>query len=204
MEKTRIFLELIVGKTHTVEVLVHLRRHDTAWYHSSPDHKKELIALLGAKVLRKQFENDITSYHEKRRPKDPNKVEVGEKNVHVSKKVCLKRKRGKKDLPDELPANKPKRDITYAFSDSIQITYRLEEITPYESATLMVQAGTTKDLSVCHLPKLPKRLVLWCFPRKKGFDATDPDPEDSGFPRPELIPIGSLFRSQIIDNDETK
>lgn len=204
MEKTRVYFELVVGKTHTVEVLVHLRRHDTAWFHSSPEPKKELIALLGMKVLRKQFVNDISTYHEKRRPKDKTQAEVGEKNVVVSKKVGIKRKRGKKDLPEELPADKPKRDVTHAFSDSIQITYRLEEINPYESATLMVQTGAMKDLKVRQLPKLPKRLVLWCYPRKNGFDVTDPDPEDSGFPRPELIPIGSLFRPQIIDFDNTK
>ena len=50
------------------------------------------------------------------------------------------------------------------------------------------------------LRKIPKQIVMWCFP----FDPTDPHKdmelstemdgvEGGGFPRPEMIPISSLF-----------
>jgi hypothetical protein len=204
-QSTRVFLELVVGNTHSVEVLIHFRRSDAEWFHSSPEHKEELISLLGNKVLPIQFAKDIEAYHEKRKPRDPNApVEVvGEKNA--PKKAIAKRKRGKKDQLQDLPTEKTKRDVTHAFSDHIKIAYRLQEITQYESATLMVQpSGETKELKVRQLVKLPKRLVLWCYPRSEGSDPTDPDPDDSGFPRQELIPIGSIFRQQVIDVDGSK
>lgn len=204
-EKTRVFLELVVGNTHSVEVLIHLRRNDAEWFHSSPQHKEELLVLLGHKVLPKQFAKDIETYHEQRKPKDANALieVVGENNA--PKKAVTKRKRGKKVQLQELPAEKTKRDVTHAFSDHLKITYRLQEIPQYESATLMVQpSGGTKELQVRQLVKLPKRLVLWCYPRRMGSDPTEPDPDDAGFPRQEFIPIGSIFRQQVNEGDGSK
>jgi len=191
-QKTRVSLELIVGTTHTVEVLIHLRRQDTAWFHSVPEHKQELIVLLGDKILRKQFEKEIIAYRAKRWPKQSHTVEVGESGV--SKKARAKPKRGRDDLCQDPTVEKPKRDIMHAFSDNIQVTYRLQEIIPYESATLMVQSHDKNDFQFCQLEKLSKRIILWCYPRRESSNLNELDPEDLGFPRPELIPIGSIFR----------
>jgi hypothetical protein len=82
----------------------------------------------------------------------------------------------------------------HAFRDNIQITYRLQEIIPYESATLMVKSGDQSDFQFCQLEKLPKHIILRCYPRRGCSNLIELDREDVGFPRPEeLIPIGSNF-----------
>ena len=77
----------------------------------------------------------------------------------------------------------------------------MEEINDKQGATLIFpKNNTNKDKPASkgpppkfrQLPKLSKRIVLWCYPR----DETDEDSliEGQGFPRPEMVPITSLFR----------
>jgi hypothetical protein len=111
-----------------------------------------------------------------------------------------------------------KPDVTILFGETLQITYRMEE-TPTGSLTLLYKNATstssdevdntatgekkkkkrkqrntlTTDVSFRALKALPKRLVLWCYPFDQN-SPTKPNPQDSGFPRPEMIPLTSLFQ----------
>jgi len=111
-------------------------------------------------------------------------------------------------------------DIKFAFGDDdIQITYKVEVVKTMNSATLSY--NIIRDASSCaddshnnitkaakkpsdgkaikrlssfrRLEKLPKRIVIWCYP----FDPLNPKEltleKGGGFPRPEMIPISSLF-----------
>mmetsp|Transcript_20330 Transcript_20330/g.24263 ORF Transcript_20330/g.24263 Transcript_20330/m.24263 type:complete len:310 (+) Transcript_20330:59-988(+) len=111
-------------------------------------------------------------------------------------------------------------DIKFAFGDDdIQVTYKVEVVKTMNSATLSY--NIIRDASSCgggshnnitkaakkpsdgkvikrlssfrRLEKLPKRIVIWCYP----FDPLNPKEltleKGGGFPRPEMIPISSLF-----------
>jgi hypothetical protein len=193
---TRTFLELRVGNTHTLEVLLHLRQKDRAWFGS--EQREEVLQLLTARVLPREFDKEVEAYHEKLNGTAVPKV--GEKNNksqnqinQPSKKKGAKRKRKAKAAPPPpVPEEKPRRDVRHVFGDNVQLTYRLEEIGTDCGATLSISYDNG-DLVHKQYPKLSKRLVVWCFPSQEG-DSTDQDPTDGGFPRPELIPIAALFQ----------
>lgn len=200
---TRTFLELRVGRTHTVDVLLHLRRSDVKWFHSSADNKKELFRLLSQHIIFRECEKEIQEFHDVRNGIRP-VVEVGEKNKPKAKKG-KKRKKGEPAEPSE-PKEKPKRDIRHVFGTGIQVTYKTEEVSDKEGASLIFPKSATNDEKKSNtkgpapkfrqLPKLSKRIVLWCYPRDEATDdsTVSPAPEGQGFPRPEMVPITSLFR----------
>ena len=118
-------------------------------------------------------------------------------------------------------------DISYLFAETLQVTYRAEEIKTSDSVTLLFnnkadqgketdknansskgkrkqpvdadddsgKKGSTKVLATATfrtLKKLSKRIIIWVYP----FDPANPSapiPEGGGFPRPEMIPLTSLF-----------
>ena len=110
-------------------------------------------------------------------------------------------------------------DKSYLFGETIQITYRVEELPVSNTATLIYDGSQTEDevqdkdrgaeeeggeisggvlrkedsvTTFRRLEKIPKQIVVWCY----QFDPknpTEPIPDDGGFPRPELVPISLLF-----------
>lgn len=109
--------------------------------------------------------------------------------------------------------------IGYLFGDTIQLTYKVEEIPANSCATLMYdeigereplddaernkkEQNGSEDTATSHdnvmfssMLKIPKRILVWCYP----FDVSNPtvpNPPGGGFPRPELVPITSLFRNE--------
>ena len=99
---TRTFLELQVGRTHSMDILLHLRQADVKWFHSSPDLKKELFRLLSQHVIFREFEKEIQEYHDIRNGIRPAIVEVGEKNKPKGKK-------GKETQGSPSPSNQQKK-----------------------------------------------------------------------------------------------
>ena len=125
-------------------------------------------------------------------------------------------------------------DVQYLFADTLQVTYRVEDISTTNSATLLfndpagsnasanedanpeeaaTDASRSKKRSAHNttatkrdntskaggtlatyrqLKKLSKRIVIWVYPFDPA-NPTAPNPEGGGFPRPELIPLTSLF-----------
>mmetsp|Transcript_37601 Transcript_37601/g.81936 ORF Transcript_37601/g.81936 Transcript_37601/m.81936 type:complete len:283 (+) Transcript_37601:235-1083(+) len=266
----RTFLELSVGTTHTVEVLVHLRRSDLSWFNDPnelSDHQTQLFTLIGRRILPKEcgddIETDLAAWRHKRRKIG---ILIGEKNIAESSATASgaaaaaasasgrdkkgKKKtgkgRGKKGSKNKKGANakagtkttlaalaggnkkkgaKTKRDmdVQYLFADTLQVTYRVEDISTTDSVTLLFNDpddsvnGDTKSAAADkassmskkkrsapnaskaggtlatyrQLKKLSKRIFIWVYP----FDPANPTAPNpgGGFPRPELIPLTSLF-----------
>ena len=279
----RTFLELSVGTTHTVQVVIHLRRSDLEWFNNPndlPDHQSQLFNLIGRRILPQEcgeeIETDLAAWRRKRRKIG---VLIGEKNIAAggaqsssapsSSSTLGKGKkkggravsgRGKKGggrkgtnakagtkislaalAGGSKKGAKTKRnvDVVYLFADTLQVTYRVENVSTSDSVTLLFNdpvdvsaaakerpkaessgkdgidvmskkrsaaisadpGDTKKDraknagnslATFRQLKKLSKRIVIWVYP----FDPTNPtapNPEGGGFPRPELIPLTSLF-----------
>uniref|UniRef100_A0A7S4V4P0 Uncharacterized protein n=1 Tax=Ditylum brightwellii TaxID=49249 RepID=A0A7S4V4P0_9STRA len=285
---SRTFLELGVGGTHTIEVLLNLRHVDIKWWNSDvSSHQKQLFRLLGRRVLPAECSAEIEQYHHKKRRRagggiGKKSIVIGEKNIKAASaaggieragggktKADKKRqttgraarKRGLDKLEPDVSAasrketqktapskekkiglsadnssNNAGQDALYIFGDTIQATYRVEDIDPTESATLLYEddgdecCSTIRDsdgddnnvptskvssrkrrvnaakgpsssrqksskLKIAtfrQLIKIPKRIVIWCYPFDPS-NPTEPNTEGGGFPRPELIPISSLF-----------
>eukprot|EP00559_Dactyliosolen_fragilissimus_P005840 CAMPEP_0184858972 /NCGR_PEP_ID=MMETSP0580-20130426/3996_1 /TAXON_ID=1118495 /ORGANISM="Dactyliosolen fragilissimus" /LENGTH=279 /DNA_ID=CAMNT_0027355357 /DNA_START=62 /DNA_END=901 /DNA_ORIENTATION=+ len=95
-------------------------------------------------------------------------------------------------------------NVTFLFGKSIQITYMMEDISKSLGATLVFSkikknmpnvsnASRKKNLpNLIELIKYPKRIVLWCYPFDPN-NPTKPITHGGGFPRPEMIPMISLF-----------
>ena len=188
-----------------------------------------------------------------RQQKEKAKVHLGKSNKKST--TAGKNKRGKNEttttksiasalslIPTSKTSNKReyKPDVTMLFGETLQITYKMEDIT-YVSLTLLYkkddnankadeicdelddvdskdsktkkckaktktgekeeasdQQNTMKLASFRQLKTLPRRIVLWCYPFDQS-SPTKPNPGDSGFPRPEMIPITSLFRHRDDD-----
>jgi len=200
---TRTFLELRVGRSHTVDVLLHLRRADVEWFRSSPEHKKELFRLLSQHVLFNECDQEIEKYHNFQYGQAP-PVEIGEKNKPKGKKGGKKRKGAPAAEPVAKP-EKPKRDVRHVFGDGMKVMYRVEDVKDNEGTTLIFPKKTSEQSAprFRQLPKLSKRFILWCYPKNDDENATDsPQQEErGGFPRPEMVPITSLFRAPPTENE---
>lgn len=199
---TRTFLELRVGRTHTVNVLLHLRREDVEWFHSSlEEHKQELFRLLSQHIIPNTCEQEIEQYHDRCNGIYPPVVEVGEKNKPKGKKGGKKRK-GAPAEP-EAKTEKPKREIRHVFGESLRLTYRVEDTKEHEGVTLLFPKNSKESKGPApkfrQLPELSKRIVLWCYPKSENEDSTES--KGGGFPRPEMVPITSLFRAPPSEND---
>ena len=202
---TRNFLELRVGNTHTIEVLLHVRHCDREWF-SQDSGKDQLLHLMTTRIVPREFHTEIERYHERVHGIGTIAgagTKVGEKNdkslnSKTTGKTVGKRKRNPKAAPVVvLPLEKPRRDIRHVFDDNLHLTYRLQDLHSSAGATLSVSSSPDSlrgNMTFRQYPKLSKRLVVWCFPRQGQQDATDLDTPDGGFPRPELIPIAGLFR----------
>jgi hypothetical protein len=278
---SRTFLEVMVGKSWSLQVIVLLRRQDIPWFHSDMAyHEKQILQLIQDHIIEKEFPdliqlftntaaqdtNDTTTAATTKtiaaecntngsattnanRGKS-NKVIVGATNLRRlnqkkiqaltsntnsnstrGRKKNKMQQQGKAIIPatnnnnnnssstsnsisnnetNKRVAEYYKPDVAILFGETLQITYRMEEV-PNGCLTLLYNSttatATTDDVdgekkkkqktamggSFRALKTLPRRLVLWCYPLDQN-SPTKPNPEDSGFPRPEMIPLISLFQ----------
>mmetsp|Transcript_30980 Transcript_30980/g.47254 ORF Transcript_30980/g.47254 Transcript_30980/m.47254 type:complete len:202 (-) Transcript_30980:220-825(-) len=193
-KSTRKFFEVTVGNTHTLEVILHVRQRDSDWYSSQHD---EMIRLLSSRVVPREFETEIADYHnkDKRSPENTVGIKNASKNTNIGKEGKKKRKRGNLKPVTRPLSEKPRREPRHVFGENIQLAYRLQDIgcDSNHSVTLSVLCVNEK-LTFEHLPKLSKRLIVWCFPFGGHASDEDIDIADGGFPRPDLIPMSHLFR----------
>jgi len=144
-------------------------------------------------------------------------IEVGEKNQAKKKKgrgnkpKKLTKKQLKQQQQEEADEDEQKKEkqVYYAFGKTLQLAYRLHEPKADQGATLIYNdsddATATKKRkrgSFQQLIKLSKQIIVWCY----KFDSSNPSEPDppGGFPRPELVPISSLFRASKGDDEPTK
>jgi hypothetical protein len=210
--RPRACLEFRVGKSHLVEVLLHLRRADWDWYQSNEqDISEELLELMEQSVIPRMFGEEIERYHAKRNPNlfPPEKSTVGSKNKktknhHPNTANKRKPRKGSKtQLPVQQPVveeeKKPDKDVYFSFGEILQLAYRRQPLSSNRGRTIFFKEGNT---GFHNLPKLPDRLLIWCSKIVDPQNKTNPDPAGVGFYRPEMIPIASLFREPKDEADD--
>lgn len=198
LNSTRTFMELRVGKSHLVEVLLQVRRADLGWYRSNYDTiQEELFELMQENVLPRMCGEEIENYHRmKHRHLFPPDI-AGSKNASKAKSgKPAGRRRSKKSTPPPPAAEeeKPKseKEVYYSFGETIQLAYRRQELkSSNRGATIFFKAKEKGKF--LELPKLSHRILVWCS-KLDPHNKTNPDQSNVGFHRPELIPIASLFR----------
>jgi hypothetical protein len=205
--RPRVTLDLKVGSSHVVEVLLHLRRADWDWYRSNEEAiEEELLELLEESVLSRMFGEEIEEYHRKNNPQifPPDKT-VGAKNKlgknqgNNNRNSKGTRKGGKstaamrKQVEVTEEEKKVKKDVYFAFGEILQLAYRKQDLPTWNQAGRTIFFNNGNDEGFHDRPKLQARLLIWCS-KINPQNKTDPDPDNVGFLRDEMIPIASLFR----------
>ena len=211
--RPRVSLDLNVGSSHVVEVLLQLRRSDWDWFKSNEaEIEEELLRLLEESVLSRMFGDEIEDYHRKHNPQIFPPEKVGAKNSKskqgtIDRSGKKYRKGSKKAAAVEKQATevaenekKAKKDVYYAFGEWLQLAYRKQDLPPWNQGghTLFFKEGDEQGFT--DRLKLPARLLIWCS-RINPAGKTRPDPDNVGFYREEMIPIASLFREPKDDTN---
>ena len=222
---TRTYLEVKVGQSQCVAVLLYLRRPDMAWFNDQNDRLfAEFLHLIEQQILPRMLTDELEeNHHAQQRTKGkrpptlgPGGIPIAEKNHHAP--TTTKRKRMSKKALAELERlcqqsekGQKKKDVYYAFGKEMQLAYRLEEVKHRQAETLVFANNSgekgddnekkKEDAQFRLLKKLSKRILVWCYPLTDQQAATDPDPPGGGFPRPDLIPISELFRRPLSENE---
>jgi hypothetical protein len=232
---TRVFLEVRVGPLHSVEVVLHVRASDRAWFESlsstnvSGPLPVSLMDLLENSILPRWFTDEIVqdmSKHLQRKVPPPVlgpggiQVVTGEANVLAQQKKQQqeKQQQGKKGkrrrggakaaaaaaaaaaAEQQRIADAKKKDVYYAFSETMQIAYRLQEIATKHQSIQPTLVFTDK-IKMQALIKLPRRILLWCSPPERTSINKESD-KSGGFYRPEFIPMASIFRAPRDEQDD--
>jgi hypothetical protein len=246
---TRVFLEVRVGPLHSVEVVLHVRAADRAWFESlavsvAGPLPVALMDLLQHSILPRWFTDEIVqdmSKHLERKAPPPVlgpggvPVVIGEANVLAQQKkqqqqAAAAGKKGKRRrggakqaaaaaaaaAEQQRLAETKKKDVYYAFGETMQIAYRLHEIaTKNQSAhptlvfTESSSTTTSGKIKMQSLIKLPRRILLWSSPPSPTANSAsnEESDRDGGFYRPEFIPMGSIFRAprdEQVDKEEDR
>jgi hypothetical protein len=229
---TRAFLEVRIGHLHSVEVVLHVRAADRAWFEALPAAPsgplpKALIALFQGSIIPRWFSDEIVqdmSKHLKRKVPPPvlgpggRPVLIGESNMLAQQRKQQqaaagkkgKRSRGAKQAAaaaavaaaeQQKVADTKKKEVYYAFGETMQIAYRLKEIaTTKQSAhptLVFTESGAMQSLI-----KLPHRILLWCSPPSTNSTTEEESDSGGGFYRPEFIPMASIFRAPRDEQDD--
>ena len=221
--RPRTCLEFRVGKSHLVEVLLHLRRADWDWYsRNEQEISDELLELMERSVIPRMFGEEIEQYHVKSKPNlfPPEKSTIGSKNKknnrmrinnsknQASKNGNQKNSRKGSSSKSQKPAQqivtdeekKPEKDVYFAFGEILQIAYRRQPVTLSHGKTIFFKEDIAGGY--CDLQKLPYRLLIWCSKIVDPDNKTNPDLAGVGFYQPEMIPIASLFREPKDDLED--
>jgi len=109
----------------------------------------------------------------------------------------------------------PGSGLKFLFGDTIQVTYKMEDI-PLSHVTLfsmriaeisrddnwkqddaitvatkMLSSNNESSVKLIKLPKIPKRVCVWCYPLDPFAPLKVIAGDGGGFPRPEMNPISS-------------
>jgi hypothetical protein len=170
---TRNFLQVRVGKTHTIQVLIHVRLAHLNWYNQHEDeYTRQILKIISRRILPHECHEDI-------RPPSPSKKEdtttTTKTTVASKKKGASKRKRkseekdtAKKDNFFKKTTKKPKQkkekgkkaaansqvqlkerkylqslDSRLLYGDDLQIIYKMEPIQTRHFACLSCVSQTS-------------------------------------------------------------
>jgi len=236
---TRTLLELTIGDGNLiVETLIRIRQKHLQWWNDLvKENERELFKLVTLEILPMECQNDIDRLNNGKRwskkgERSENSIVIGEKNL--ASMTATSRRKGKKKQkrvaesnPKKIGNNRNKKSITgitYVFGETIQVVYKMEEISTSTSATLVFDMKTkveneTKNHSISseankkdlkrmrqddipvfkQVIKIPKRIVMWCSPFDPKHPFESHPLSEGGFPRPEYIPISSLFKEDNVE-----
>lgn len=191
-----------------------MRRADWTWYRANAQAiEDELLLLLESSVLSRMFGEEIESFHKKKNPHlFDDESQIGSKNRAQKASETSKKKgrRGKaaaakaaaKANQDAAELKRPEKEVYYAFGEVLQLAYRKEPLPVDRSRggrTLFFASETaatpdpTAPNGFQYLPKVSERLLIWCS-KIDPTNPVNPDAENVGFLRPDMIPMISLFR----------
>jgi hypothetical protein len=183
-----------------------------------------LMDLLETSILPRWFTDEIVqdmSKHLQRKAPPPVlgpggvQVVTGEANVLAQQKKQQQQANGKKGkrrrggakaaaaaaaaaAEQQRIADAKKKDVYYAFSETMQIAYRLQEIATKHQSIQPTLVFSNK-IKMQSLIKLPRRILLWCSPpsseRTNSTNNEEESDKSGGFYRPEFIPMASIFRA---------
>lgn len=207
--RPRLCMDLKVGSSHLVEVLLHLRRADWDWYQSNHQViEEELLTLVEETVLPRIFGEEIEAHHRKHNPQIFPPQEVGgatkaTKNHHRQNPKKSKKSpttstipSKQKETPHEEEQKTHLKDVYYAFGETLQLAYRKVEFQAWSHVgrTIFFKDKLNEEDAEFHdRPKLSARLLVWCS-KVDHENKTNPDPDSVGFFRQEMIPVSALFR----------
>ena len=153
---TQNFLELSVGSSFMVEIIIHMRSTDLDWWNKEVSkHEAELMTVISRKIISQEevFRNEILGANDKCGASK--QVIIGEKNLastgktdgkkNESKKTSTgksgKKSKRKHQAPIEVASKIQSKENLHkrpsiVFGDSIQVMYKIECCESINSATL--------------------------------------------------------------------
>jgi hypothetical protein len=122
-QRLRRCIDVRVGRTHTVEVLFHLRRqdYDNDWYNTHADEiHAEILEMFESTILSRMFGREIESYHRLKHPHlFPPGDDGDDDDIIGSKNKSKKRRRqGGKKADNKTKSNNNKKIKTSEVSES--------------------------------------------------------------------------------------
>jgi hypothetical protein len=193
--------EVRVGHRHSVDVILHIRRHDVDKMRTA-ERWDEVLLLLQESILPRLFHDEIEISAAKLGGKKlPPELGVGGIPIEAGDKNQQSRRRKVADQGQQpQDPTKKQKEVYYAFGKSVKLAYRLQEAKSAPSATFVVnEKETCRRKRYRLLSKLSKTICVWAH----SCDAVStidgcPDGAEEEFMltagRPELIPTSALFR----------
>ena len=191
---------------------------------------EEFLELLQDDILPRMFQEEMeesfyaANKHIKPPPKNlgPGGVAIAELNSTVDagrkrKRISKKTVRLQRQLQIESQRTVKTKDVYYSFGKRMKLMYRLQpQTTQHETLVFRKESGKKDDINgelstqnmrgdCQRLKRLSKRLLVWVFPTTDEAAAMGRDEsntmEGGGFPRPEMIPLADLFRTNETTDD---
>jgi hypothetical protein len=194
--------EVRVGRRHSVDVVLHIRREDMNRMRTA-EKWGEVLLLLQESILPRLFHDEIEiSTARLDRKKLPPDLGIGGIPVITGEKNHLSRRK-KASATDQghqqQDPTKKHKEIYYAFGKSVKLAYRLQETKSAPSATFLVnEAAQCRNKRYRLLSKLSKTICVWGYScdviNSSGDCLEGADDVMLSAGRPELIPTAALFR----------
>ena len=188
---TRTVMELSVGTSYMVELVIHMRSADLDWWNNDVSkHEAELMTVISRKIISQEevFRNEILNTKKKRDEGGDKKVVIGEKNFAASRKANdtlstngynksnSKAKRNNQaavavvqtnDIVKSKARDTSQKRANIVFGDSIQVMYKLENCESINSATLIFHDVENTDIDTSNSSAKKRRLVPASFEHLK-------------------------------------
>ena len=227
--RTRRVHELQVGKYHTVEIIVHIKRVDLQWYNRDKTVWKEIKELLQEMILPRMFQEEMEEFYRDKFPhKFPEQAEsstggIGVENIRNKRKndgiggATGNNKKGKRggknqqsllsneqqqEQQQKLKEYKKKLDKShYAFGKNIQLRYRLEPISDGSLTSSSMLSSTKITSAPTSVTLLYSKKKMEC--KKKEVVDDKKDKMYSSLRFDELVKLSHKVIISCFRNDET-